>query len=665
MDYLDFEVHFESAEPWRFVARVVSSPAGVGHLELAFPPDVDSLSAREGQGGAAGSIADAGLAARHLDPADASPQSRASFLSSTDPKVLGRQLFSLLFSGRLLELYRESLSCIENRNELGLRIKLCFDAARGDPGILPSLPWELLYDHGFIARDRRTPVVRCLDVSVSEPRAPLRPPLTVFAFASDPWDPAFAPDPRKPKPLALLDELAGLRQAVSQRPDVALHVFAAATLSDLRDALAQDRAHIVQFMGHGEARAGGVLLLQDHRGRATDVRAEELAGLLAGCGSLRLVVLNACETAAAGPAEPGGPASSVASAVLAAGVPAVLAMPLPISDPAAICFSKALWTALAAGEPLEAAVAAARVAMTDADPGSAEWASPILFLGATGLPTEVAGRGGLERGRVQSLLEGLTAEQLERLERSFTGSGSASPGSAADRKARAQCLVAGLDGRTEEDWVRFQEEILLQCSPFSPPFGRQDDILPPSRILPAEWRQEPECSWQLDGFELRSLGLGEVLFRTAPEALQEAATLSWEGLRFRDARLSASFWLPTMAEGGGAGLLLRAAPNRGLVLGCLYKPPQGEPRIEIFQREGTGLLSLGHEEVSVDLEAEIWHLLTLELDERSARLELQGGPSVEGTLSCDLPAGHLGLARLGRGVVRVKDLEARGRTRAR
>jgi hypothetical protein len=55
-------------------------------------------------------------------------------------------------------------------------------------------------------------------------------------------------------------------------------------------------------------------------------------------------------------------------------------MQFPISDTAAITFSAALYRALAAGEPVEAAVAEGRTAVYLQDPESLEWATPALYL---------------------------------------------------------------------------------------------------------------------------------------------------------------------------------------------------------------------------------------------------------------------------------------------
>ena len=96
----------------------------------------------------------------------------------------------------------------------------------------------------------------------------------------------------------------------------------------------------------------------------------------------QLVVLNACESALSG--QDGGSDffSGVATALVMGEVPAVVAMRAPISDRAAITFSKTLYRELAAGQPADVAVAKGRLALYRAAPDSLKWATPVLFLRA-------------------------------------------------------------------------------------------------------------------------------------------------------------------------------------------------------------------------------------------------------------------------------------------
>jgi len=161
----------------------------------------------------------------------------------------------------------------------------------------------------------------------------------------------------------------------------------APTLSALHRALGERQCHVLHFMGHGGSVAElpeRVLFFTAEDGSVDAVRGVDLANQLAGFPTLRLVVLNACQSAAvaeARAADQGTEAfAGVANALVLGGLPAVIAMQLPISDAAAIAFSRAFYQHLAAGDPVDAAVAEGRQAVHLADRLSSEWATPVLFL---------------------------------------------------------------------------------------------------------------------------------------------------------------------------------------------------------------------------------------------------------------------------------------------
>ncbi len=76
--------------------------------------------------------------------------------------------------------------------------------------------------------------------------------------------------------------------------------------------------------------------------------------------NLRLVVLNACEGARHGETDAFG---GVAQTLLQQSIPAVVAMQLAIPDRAAVTFAERFYAALAEGEPVDAAISEARLAM--------------------------------------------------------------------------------------------------------------------------------------------------------------------------------------------------------------------------------------------------------------------------------------------------------------
>jgi tetratricopeptide (TPR) repeat protein len=160
---------------------------------------------------------------------------------------------------------------------------------------------------------------------------------------------------------------------------ITVTTLATPTLSELRRVLLRERFHVLHYMGHGgfTAEDGGVLLFTDQAGRGMPVTGEQLSVMLRDHTSLRLAVINACEAGRTDPADPFG---GIADTLVRRGIPAVIAMQFEISDTAAIEFAPALYGALAAGRPVDAAVAEARKAIYAVNP--LEWATPVLHLRA-------------------------------------------------------------------------------------------------------------------------------------------------------------------------------------------------------------------------------------------------------------------------------------------
>jgi hypothetical protein len=148
------------------------------------------------------------------------------------------------------------------------------------------------------------------------------------------------------------------------------------TLEALDDRLDCKHFHVFHFIGHGSFDGRkGALLFEDSEGGGDRVEGDRLASVIAGDSSLRLVILNACETARTTAQEL---FAGVAQSVANQGIPAVVAMQFPILDPMAVRFARRFYRALATGRVVDWAITKARRAMHAA--GGAGWAVPVLFL---------------------------------------------------------------------------------------------------------------------------------------------------------------------------------------------------------------------------------------------------------------------------------------------
>lgn len=298
--------------------------------------------------------------------------------TAVDTKEIGRLLFDSIFSGEGLRLYQES-SRLAIQNDTGLRIKLKIDTS--DPSLvaLAGLPWELIYRSDvdeFLCLSNRNPLVRYLSVPRPCAALPLSPPFRVLVLISN---------PRGWPQLDLENEKRLIQESWGQRSDVQVDFLECGTKSELQRQLGATDYHVFHYMGHGEfdsTSGQGMLILKDDNGDPDPISGESLGMLLADEPSLRLVFLNACNTAQITGDARLNPFSGVASALILAGMPTVLAMQYPISDQAAIVFSKKFYELLPQYLPIDWIVAEARkqVSLSQSRDGGVEWATPSLFM---------------------------------------------------------------------------------------------------------------------------------------------------------------------------------------------------------------------------------------------------------------------------------------------
>jgi len=139
-------------------------------------------------------------------------------------------------------------------------------------------------------------------------------------------------------------------------------------------------------MGHGdfEPESGEGAILFGGPGGRRPVTGRHLAAKVKDLDALRLVVLNACETAVVGGKAAQDPFAGVAAALVLGGMPAVVAMQSSIRDAHAVVFTAAFYRRLARGMSVEEAVTEGRQAILSQEPETASWAIPVLFLRAAG-----------------------------------------------------------------------------------------------------------------------------------------------------------------------------------------------------------------------------------------------------------------------------------------
>ena len=299
---------------------------------------------------------------------------------------IGTELFLLLTPGKVGRSLREALLLLDREREeraAGRRLRLSFGAGEHfDPGVA-NLPWELIYDPEgggrFLGGEPQTQIVRYLDVTRKIRPLRVEPPLRVLAVLSS---------PSSQQQIDLAVQWQRLQRAAGQQPGrIELHRLPAATLETLKATLAEHEAlgrpfHALHFLGHGELteEGDGALYFEKEDRSEHIVGGQLLARQLTTFRDLRLVVLASCEGARIPRRAGRNPFTGSASALVAANVPAVVAMQFSVSEMAAAAFTSGFYAKVGAGGSLVEAVAESRLWISAEDPESAEWATPVLFL---------------------------------------------------------------------------------------------------------------------------------------------------------------------------------------------------------------------------------------------------------------------------------------------
>ncbi len=341
---------------------LVRSPAGPAEGSFAIPTTL-----REPEGG--------GLATSRLlrsarpDTHDHAAHRKAEPVPAEGDTIeqtedVGRALFDALLTGSIRSRYDECLGRARDRVRLRVQLQLDLDNPLMAP--LAHLPWELL--HHFekrmrVARSETTTLTRYLGIPRPTDWKPVAGKIHVLLVLANPH-----------RDLNLTAERDRIERSIrGARGRLRLTVLEGATFEALKDQLSKEPVHVLHFMGHGDFDGSdGVLVFEPGARDTGRVSGTALGQVLEG-RELRLVVLNACRTAEVARREVRDAYAGVAPALVARGVPAVVAMQVPITDQGAVTFADRLYAGLAHGRSLEESVSDGRRDIGD------EWAVPVLF----------------------------------------------------------------------------------------------------------------------------------------------------------------------------------------------------------------------------------------------------------------------------------------------
>lgn len=247
---------------------------------------------------------------------------------------------------------------------------------------LHTLPWEALTDVSptatarTLSADRDTPFSRHVVTSWEPPGPLVTPPIKLLSAVAAPTDLETYNLP----PLDRDAEAACIAAAVAAAPPgrvVHTHLAGPCTLAALEAEL-EDGYHVLHLIAHGGLRRGGdgaATYFEAPDGRTDRVDATRFAAMIERLSpTLRLVVLMSCHSATRSRTDP---RAGLAPQLLAAGIPAVLAMQdlVPIDTAHAFTgvFYRELWTS---GEIDRASNRARATILTARLPGDA---IPVLY----------------------------------------------------------------------------------------------------------------------------------------------------------------------------------------------------------------------------------------------------------------------------------------------
>jgi len=285
-------------------------------------------------------------------------------------RELGEKLYDLIFpeskdGGNLRGLLMKLLETVPF-------LRLLLDMSRSE---LMDLPWESLYIRktlrSHLALSQKWSLVRHFpSISPRAQRPPL-PPLRILAML---------PSPRNAAPLNVEGELNVLERSLAAAIKsnlVQLQVLSPgeATVEQLNRRLRVFKPHLFHFVGHGlfsEPHHEGAIVCENNDGKAFVLQASTLATFL-NDHHVQLAVLNACDTATGAVNDA---ITGVAGALINSGLPAVIATLRPISDNAALLFTREFYRAFVEGCQLETALTEARKILSAE---KFDWSAYALF----------------------------------------------------------------------------------------------------------------------------------------------------------------------------------------------------------------------------------------------------------------------------------------------
>src|SRR6266567_5057670 len=284
-------------------------------------------------------------------------------------QILGENLYRILLENKI----GTALKAAFEQSLEFLRVELEFEEGRED---LSSLPWEYIYlpqdsDGGgyFLAEQNKVVLTRRLRMEKSRSLRIDKPPLKVLFVASSPKESVTNSRTRQDELIDYRVEYDKVLELMQNFDSETIKVTALlpyekdektprATWSNFVAMLENEEFHAIHFLGHGrwEGKKGTILFMRKD-GTPEPIADSELATTLKDYQSIRLVFLQACESAFSDPYQA---FSGIAQQLAQKKIPAVVGMQYKIHQQVANAFACEFYTALAGKYKVDVALQKAR-----------------------------------------------------------------------------------------------------------------------------------------------------------------------------------------------------------------------------------------------------------------------------------------------------------------
>jgi hypothetical protein len=280
----------------------------------------------------------------------------------------GRLLFEMLFRGDVRRLYDTARS-VQRDGKLTMVFTSMF-------GWVAEKPWEFAFDpsrKSFLATEEIHFVRNVLTQVPGDDTQTITGPLRILVVSAQPV--GFGQ-------LSIEQETAVVRSgfdALVSEGLAEVDVLPRATVSALHGYLSSGRYNVVHFIGHGtfdDERRTGCLVFEDDKGGSHLLDERSAREVFCGRG-ISLVFLNACQTGAGSRSDFN---KGMAQALVAHGMPALVANQYSVLDVSATSFAQFFYWGLAHGMSLGTAAREARIAVNYSMKGdNIDWAVPVLY----------------------------------------------------------------------------------------------------------------------------------------------------------------------------------------------------------------------------------------------------------------------------------------------